>query len=75
MGGVIHRGGCAEAILLLANHRHLLAGPGDWSGATARLRRHAPEKKAVVETDTPDEALVALRVAPDVLQLNRLTPE
>lgn len=74
-GGIIHRGGCAETVLLFANHRRFLTNPNDWTGAIARLRSHAPEKKIVVEADTPDEALAALRAAPDVLQLDKFTPE
>ena len=74
-GGIIHRGGCAETILLFANHRHFLADQDDWAGAITQLRRHAPEKKIVVEADTPDEALAALRATPDVLQLDKFTPE
>lgn len=31
------------------------------------------QKKIVVEADTPDEALAALRAAPDVLQLDKFT--
>lgn len=74
-GGIIHRGGCAETVLLFANHRRFLTNPNDWTGAMARLRSHAPEKKIVVEADTPDEALAALRAAPDALQLDKFTPE
>lgn len=74
-GGIIHRGGSAETVLLFANHRHFLADPHDWAGTIARLRRHAPEKNIVVEADTPDEALAALRAAPDVLQLDKFIPE
>lgn len=74
-GGIIHRGGCAETLLLFANHRRFLTNSNDWTGAIARLRSHAPEKKIVVEADTPAEALAALRAAPDVLQLDKFTPE
>ncbi|WP_413594852.1 ModD protein [Citrobacter youngae] len=74
-GGIIHRGGCAETVLLFANHRRFLADPHDWAAAIAQLRTHAPEKKIVVEADTPDEALAALQAAPDVLQLDKFTPE
>lgn len=74
-GGIIHRGGCAETVLLFANHRRFLTDQNDWAGAIAQLRHHAPEKKIVVEADTPDEALAALRAAPDVLQLDKFTPE
>ncbi|MDW2645627.1 ModD protein [Citrobacter sp. HN-141] len=74
-GGIIHRGGCAETVLLFANHRRFLADPHDWAAAIAQLRAHAPEKKIVVEADTPNEALAALHAAPDVLQLDKFTPE
>lgn len=74
-GGIIHRGGCAETVLLFANHRRFLTDQNDWAGAITQLRHHAPEKKIVVEADTPDEALAALRAAPDVLQLDKFTPE
>lgn len=44
-GGIIHRGGCAETVLLFANHRRFLADPKDWAAAIAQLRAHAPEKR------------------------------
>lgn len=74
-GGIIHRGGCAETVLLFTNHRRFLRDRNDWASAIEPLRRHAPEKKIVVEADTPEEALAALRAAPDVLQLDKFTPE
>ncbi|MEN1403110.1 hypothetical protein, partial [Pseudomonas aeruginosa] len=37
--------------------------------------RHAPEKKIVVEADTPKEAIAALRAQPDVLQLDKFSPQ
>ncbi|MTH47146.1 ModD protein [Intestinirhabdus alba] len=73
-GGLIHRAGCAESVLLFANHRRFLPDAGDWASAIARLRHHAPEKKVVVEADNPQEALAALRARPDVLQLDKFTP-
>src|SRR5699024_11551294 len=47
----------------------------DWSGAINQLRRHAPEKKIVVEADTPKEVIAALRAQPDVLQLDKFSPQ
>lgn len=73
-GGIIHRGGCAETVLLFANHRRFLSDESNWTAAITQLRRQAPEKKIVVEADTPAEALAALRAAPDVLQLDKFTP-
>lgn len=74
-GGIMHRGGCAETVLLFANHRRFLHGPEDWQQTLALLRRQAPEKKIVVEADTLDEARAALLAAPDVLQLDKFTPD
>jgi molybdenum transport protein len=75
-GGIIHRGGTAETVLLFANHRRFLAWQGtgeNWSKIVAALRREAPEKKIVVEADTCDEALLALAAEPDILQLDKFT--
>ena len=73
-GGLIHRAGCSETILLFANHRRFLPNANDWPAMVNQLRRHAPERKIVVEADTPDEALAALFAAPDGLQLDKFTP-
>lgn len=74
-GGLIHRAGCAETLLLFANHRRFLTDDGDWAHAIDLLRRRSPEKKVAVEADTPEEALAALRAQPDILQLDKFTPQ
>jgi molybdenum transport protein len=74
-GGLIHRAGCAETVLLFANHRRFLANNHAWRDIVDRLRREAPEKKIVVEADTPDEAMAALEAAPDLIQLDKFTPD
>lgn len=74
-GGIIHRGGTGETLLLFANHRQFWPDPADWKGQIDRLRAQAPEKKIVVEAKTPDEALGALRGGTDVLQLDKFTPD
>lgn len=73
--GIIHRQGCAETILMFANHRRFLAEPDNWSAAIAALRRDAPEKNIIVEADNPDEAYQALKGCPDVLQLDKFHPD
>jgi molybdenum transport protein len=76
-GGIIHRGGTAETVLLFANHRRFLPWRGtgeDWSRVVEAMRREAPEKKIVVEADTLEEALLALAAEPDILQLDKFTP-
>lgn len=74
-GGIIHRAGCAETVLLFANHRRFWTPSDDWQGMIQRLRTACPEKKIVVEADTPAEARAALLAGPDVLQLDKFTPE
>lgn len=74
-GGIIHRAGCAETLLLFANHRHFLTPDNDWPAAIKQLRRRAPEKKVAVEADNVEEALAALEAAPDILQLDKFTPQ
>lgn len=74
-GGIIHRSGTAESILLFANHRRFFAAPFDWQAHIAELRRAAPEKLLVVEADTPEEAALAMTAEPDIVQLDKFTPD
>lgn len=75
-GGVMHRCGTAETILLFANHNHrrFLSYSHDWKEMVSTLRRSAPEKKIVVEADTMEEAQLAMEASPDWIQLDKFTP-
>ncbi|MEW5291211.1 ModD protein [Erwinia papayae] len=74
-GGIIHRAGCAETVLLFANHRRFYPQPQDWGAMMVRLRQQAPEKAIVVEVATPAEAETALQALPDVLQMDKFTTQ
>ncbi|TCW17424.1 molybdenum transport protein [Raoultella sp. BIGb0138] len=74
-GGLIHRAGCAETLLVFANHRRFLHNSGDWVHAIQLLRQQSPEKKVAVEAETPEEALAALQAQPDIVQLDKFTPQ
>lgn len=74
-GGIIHRTGTAETLLLFANHRRFFAAPFDWPTHIATIRRAAPEKLLVVEADTPEEAALAMLAEPDIVQLDKFTPD
>ena len=74
-GGIIHRMGTAETILLFANHRRLLPQPFEWKKHIDILRFQAPEKKIVVEADTLEEAFDAILASPDIVQLDKFTPQ
>ena len=73
-GGIIHRCGTAETILLFANHRRFLPHT-DWAAYVDQLKRASPEKKVVVEADNMDEAIAAMKAQPHIVQLDKFTPQ
>ena len=74
-GGIIHRAGCGETILLFTNHRRFCPSPDNWQIIIATLRQQAPEKAIIVEADTVDEAKQALLGMPDIVQLDKFSPD
>jgi molybdenum transport protein len=72
-GGVMHRLGLSETLLLFAEHRLFLDEPP--AHTLARLRRQQPEKKIVVEVAMVEEAALWAAAGADVLQLEKFTPE
>lgn len=72
-GGVPHRLGLSDSILLFPEHRAFLAG--DAAAAIARLKAAFPEKKTVAEVVDIAEAVSLSRAGIDVLQLEKFTPE
>jgi molybdenum transport protein len=73
-GGVMHRLGLSETLLVFPEHRALMA-PGDWPQALARLAAAQPEKRVVVEVGSVADALAAARAGAEVVQLERFSPE
>lgn len=73
-GGILHRLGLSETVLVFPEHVALLpAGEGP-AEALARLRRHCPERTLVIEVNSVDDAMAAAAFA-DVLQLEKFSPE
>ena len=72
-GGVMHRLGLSETLLLFAEHRLFLEEHP--AQTIARLRRSQPEKKIVVEVANGAEARCWAEAGADVLQLEKFTPE
>ena len=66
-GGILHRHGLSETILVFPEHRVFLAGES-LSDIAARLRRTQPEKALTVEVGTIDEAVEAAVAGFDVVQ-------
>jgi len=73
-GGILHRHGLSETILVFPEHRLFLAGESLNEIAT-RLRRTQPEKALAIEVGTIDEAAEAAVAGFDVVQLEKFTPE
>lgn len=77
-GGIMHRGGLSETVLLFAAHRRFCENPNDFAAHVAALRRAAPEKKIIVEADNMLEVRDIISAAPeflpDVLQLDKFPP-
>ncbi|NLH80281.1 MAG: ModD protein [Phyllobacteriaceae bacterium] len=72
-GGVSHRHGLSETILVFAEHRAFL--PGLTLGEMVdRLRAAAPEKKTVIEVATPEAAIAAARAGFEVIQTEKFSP-
>lgn len=74
-GAIIHRIGTTETILVFANHRRFLPQPLDWALHVRQLRQQAPEKKIVLEADNMEEALAAMLAKPDIVQLDKFSPD
>jgi molybdenum transport protein len=72
-GGVMHRLGLSESLLLFPEHRLFVDASVD--DTVGRLRRAQPEKKLVAEVTDLEEALVLARAGTEVLQLERFSPD
>ncbi|MFG6455740.1 ModD protein [Roseateles sp. BYS96W] len=72
-GGILHRLGLSETLLVFPEHRALMAAQ-DWPGCLTRLRGQQPEKRLVVEVGSSEAALDAAAAGAEVLQLERFSP-
>jgi len=73
-GGIMHRLGLSETLLVFPEHMALLA-PEERAAALAALRQRQPEKRVVVEVGDIGDALAAARRGADLLQLERFAPQ
>jgi nicotinate-nucleotide pyrophosphorylase (carboxylating) len=70
-GGVNHRAGLYDAILIKENHVAMAGGVGE---AVARARAHTPELPIEVECRTPREIDQALQAGAERLLLDNMSP-
>lgn len=73
-GGVVHRAGLSESILVFAHHRAFLPGL-DLRSVIERARRSSPEKFVLIEAGSAAEALDAARAGADGVQLDKAAPD
>ncbi|UCE28442.1 MAG: carboxylating nicotinate-nucleotide diphosphorylase [Candidatus Coatesbacteria bacterium] len=72
-GGVNHRMGLYDAILIKDSHKRLVGGAGE---AVALARSNNPDKLQIVcEAETVDEAVAAEEAGADVVMFDNFTPE
>ncbi|OXM73459.1 MULTISPECIES: carboxylating nicotinate-nucleotide diphosphorylase [Amycolatopsis] len=71
-GGVNHRMGLGDAVLIKDNH---VVAAGSVTAALAAAREHAPELACEVEVDTLDQLDEALAAGADEVLLDNFTPQ
>lgn len=72
-GGVAHRMGLSESILIFDYHRVFFPSDEAFAEALNRAKKANPEKKIVMEAGDFDEALKFARLGADILQLEKFT--
>ncbi|HQS02614.1 MAG: ModD protein [Halothiobacillus sp. 24-54-40] len=73
-GGVIHRLGLSESVLVFAQHRAFLPADLSLAALVNRLRQASTEKRIMLEAETEDEAIALAQAGADVVQCDKLSP-
>jgi molybdenum transport protein len=71
-GGIPHRLGLSETILLFPQHCAFVGGLQGCIDRLADIHHHSPEKKIAVEVERTEEAVQVARVGVDVLQIDKM---
>lgn len=70
-GGVVHRLGLSESILVFEYHRVFFPNDNMFAAALMKMKKANPEKKVVIETENIAEALKFASMGADILQLEK----
>ncbi|WP_310889206.1 ModD protein [Gluconacetobacter diazotrophicus] len=70
-GGVMHRVGLSDTILVFPEHLAFMDPHDGLAQAVQTLRRTAPERRIVIEVTSPDQAIAAARAGADILQMEK----
>ncbi len=71
-GGIVHRNGLSDSILVFDQHRVFAKDPIE---AVKRLKRSAPEKKVAVEVGSAQEGMAYVRAGVEIIQCERFSVE
>lgn len=71
-GGVAHRLGLSESILVFEYHRIFFPTDEAFAAALNKVKKANPEKKVVIETESLEEALKFASMGADILQLEKM---
>ncbi|MBN2895360.1 MAG: ModD protein [Campylobacterales bacterium] len=74
-GGVAHRLGLSETVLVFEEHRAFFSNDAELEAALLHVKRHAPEKPLVIEVHSLEEAQKFARMGADILQLEKFPIE
>jgi molybdenum transport protein len=73
-GGIPHRLGLSETVLVFAQHRAFFPSDADFAGRIRTLKAAGCEKKFIVEADTAAEAFLWSDAGADGVQFDKLPP-
>jgi len=74
-GGVPHRTGLSDTILIFREHLLFTGGYEQIPDLISSVKQKQKERKIVVEAHTIDEALIIVKAGADAIQLDKNTPE
>ncbi len=74
-GGMPHRTGLSDTVLIFREHLVLAGGYGRLSGIVPAIRRKSRERKIVVEAHTEEQAVMVAESGADAVQVDKMPPE
>ncbi len=71
-GGMPHRLGLSESILLFPQHRSVYESDEEFFKEIKKFKQKAPEKKIVIESEDFEDAVALMQNGADVLQIDKI---
>jgi len=74
-GGVPHRTGLSDTILIFNEHLSFTEGYDHLDKVITKIRQQQKERKIVIEAHSPEQALQCARAGADAIQLDKMPPD